>query len=112
MENFAECVTLDFEIIVTGSTGHHCKFWDRNTPALIRTLKGHSNWVFGLAMDKESSISCSFDGITRIWLRANITKQLEGDAHDASVNSMVLNEQVIGTGSGGLGIDGQYFEKE
>jgi WD40 repeat protein/tRNA A-37 threonylcarbamoyl transferase component Bud32 len=56
-------------ILASGSDDHTVKIWDLNSRQKIRTLKGHSGWVYSVAIspNAQTVVSGSNDKTIKIW---------------------------------------------
>ena len=56
-------------MLVSASKDCTIKIWDLETYQEIRTLEGHENWVYSVAVsdDKKHIISGDCDGDVRLW---------------------------------------------
>lgn len=61
--------TPDGNMLAAGTSKGLIRLWDPASGLLLRTLKGHMDWVSGLVFtpDGESLISTSTDGTVRLW---------------------------------------------
>jgi WD40 repeat protein len=59
----------DGRMIVTGSMDRTVRLWDPHTGTLLRTLAGHTDWVYSVAFspDGETIVSGSSDNTVRLW---------------------------------------------
>ncbi|KAH8665172.1 WD40-repeat-containing domain protein [Tricladium varicosporioides] len=75
---------------VSGSNDRTIKIWDARSGTCLRTLEGHSDWVYSVAFSHDSTqvVSCSGDRTVKIWNTGSGTclRTLEG--HNSIVCSV------------------------
>jgi len=55
-------------VLASGSTDNDVKLWDIETGALVRALKGHSDWVAAVAFGHRDNILASAgDRTVKLW---------------------------------------------
>lgn len=67
--NHFRTLFLQFEITVSASDDKTLKIWELSSGKCLKTLKGHSNYVFCCNFNPQSNliVSGSFDESVRIW---------------------------------------------
>jgi WD40 repeat protein len=62
-------ITPDGKRAVSSSDDHALKLWDLETGRTLRTLEGHSGWVWGVAVtpDGKRAVSSSNDHTLKVW---------------------------------------------
>ena len=75
-------ISPDGETIVSGSEDNSLKIWNLETGELVRTIEGHSDWVWSVAIspDGETIVSGSYDKSLKIWnlKTGELVRTLEG----------------------------------
>ena len=56
-------------MIISGSRDYRIKIWNSNSGRVIKTLAGHSGYVYSIIISKndEFVISASYDIVIKIW---------------------------------------------
>lgn len=79
--------------IASGSDDKTIKVWNLNSRQIIRTLRGHSNWVYSLAISSDGNtlISGSKDNTIKVW-NLNTGQELRTlTGHSSYINSVVFS---------------------
>ncbi len=83
-------------VLASGSADKSIKIWESATGALLRTLKGHSDWVLGLAFNREDVLaSASRDKSVRLWGVATGTLLATLNGHTDWVYSVAFNRDNV-----------------
>ncbi len=92
-------VSADGKTIISGSDDQTIKIWDLNSQKLLRTLKGHTDWVYDIAISADSQIvSGSKDKTLRLWQLSRQHRTLTG--HTSYVNSVAISSDATKIASG------------
>jgi len=77
-------------ILATGSDDYTVKLWEAASGKLLRTLEGHTRWLFCVAFDPEGRTlaSASYDDTVKLWdvTSGRLLRSLEG--HTIGINSV------------------------
>jgi len=86
-------VSPDGQTIVSGSSDKMVKLWEASTGLLLRTLKGHRDWVRSVAVspDGRTIVSGGVDNTVKFWEASTgrLLRTLEG--HGSEVNSVAVS---------------------
>ena len=83
-------VSPDGKTIISGSDDRTIRIWDLNSQKLLRTLKGHTDWVYDIAISADSQIvSGSRDKTIKLWRLSGQHRTLTG--HTSYVNSVAIS---------------------
>jgi WD40 repeat protein len=83
-------VSPDGKTIISGSDDQTIRIWDLNSQKLLRTLKGHTDWVYDIAISADSQIvSGSRDKTIKLWRLSGQHRTLTG--HTSYVNSVAIS---------------------
>ena len=83
----------DSRTLATGSYDQTIKLWNVESAELIRTLNGHTNWVFAVAFspDGKTLASGGYDKSIRLWNVADGEPKGVLEGHTAAVRSLAFS---------------------
>src|SRR5579859_6618221 len=96
-------LSLDGQVLVSGSDDNTIKVWDLHTGKELRTLRGHTDGVWSVALDSDGHtlVSGSIDRTIKVWDLHTGKEIRTCIGHSDEVNAVLLStiKQVIISGS-------------
>jgi WD40 repeat protein len=72
----------DGRLLASGSDDHTVKLWDVETGQEVRTLRGHTDWVWSVAFSPDGRLLASGSGTSTVKLW-DVASRVAGSAHPA-----------------------------
>jgi WD40 repeat protein len=78
-------------LLVTSSADHNVRIWNADTMAAVRTLGGHTDWVYAIAISPDGNLvaSGSWNGEIKVWKIADgaLVKSFNGSPGYVAANT-------------------------